>query len=251
MVEVKKSNVLGSGGLYLIFGAEPGHQRVFPSHLRADAEVLYSRWFMGDLEPSLLRGLVTLKSTKEDGKTRNYNAGIIEEYSFQKSAKVFGDNGLLNGQWFANRLCAMRDGAHAELEPGICGEKEKGAFSIVLANGGYADEDKGDTIHYCGTQSKTPTPTYRTQLLLDSLRVGNPIRVLRSKSKSEFAPKEGIRFDGTYKIVSKEVLDKDTAMYRFELHREAGQDPVRYQGAGARPTSQELLQLKKINDLLK
>lgn len=144
MVEVKKSNVLGSGGLYLIFGAEPGHQRVFPSHLRADAEVLYSRWFMGDLEPSLLRGLVTLKSTKEDGKTRNYNAGIIEEYSFQKSAKVFGDNGLLNGQWFANRLCAMRDGAHAELEPGICGEKEKGAFSIVLANGGYADEDKGD-----------------------------------------------------------------------------------------------------------
>jgi hypothetical protein len=144
MVEVKKSNVLGSGGLYLIFGAEPGHQRVFPYHLRADAEVLYSRWFMGDLEPSLLRGLVTLKSTKEDGKTRNYNSGVIEEYSFQKSAKVFGDNGLRNGQWFANRLCAMRDGAHAELEPGICGQKGKGAFSIVLANGGYADEDKGD-----------------------------------------------------------------------------------------------------------
>jgi hypothetical protein len=40
-------------------------------------------------------------------------------------------------------------------------------------------------------------------------------------------------------------------MYRFELHREAGQDPIRYQGARARPTSQELLQLKKINDLLK
>jgi hypothetical protein len=74
---------------------------------------------------------------------------------------------------------------------------------------------------------------------------------LRSKSKSQFAPKEGIRFDGIYKIVRKEILDEDTAMYRFKLHREAGQDPIRYQGAEARPTSQELLQLKKINALLK
>ena len=106
-------------------------------------------------------------------------------------------------------------------------------------------------IHYCGTNSKTSTPTYRTQLLIDSLKTGNPVRVLRSKSKSQFAPKEGIRFDGMYKVIGKELLEKDTAMYRFELHREANQDPIRYKGAEARPTSQELRQLKKINALLK
>ena len=54
-----------------------------------------------------------------------------------------------------------------------------------------------------------------------------------------------------YKIVSKELLDEDTAMYRFELRRAAGQDPIRYKGPEARPTAQEVLQLKKINALLK
>lgn len=142
-VEVKQSKVLARGGMYFIFGSESGFKDIFPYHLRADANILFKRWRAGDFEPSLLRGLDTIKSGK-DGKTRVYHSGVKKEYTFKRRASVFGDNGLQNGQWFANRLCAIRDGAHAELEPGICGEKGKGAYSIVLANGGYADTDDGD-----------------------------------------------------------------------------------------------------------
>jgi hypothetical protein len=80
---------------------------------------------------------------------------------------------------------------------------------------------------------------------------GQKIRVLRSaKSKSKYAPKHGIRFDGTYEIVGKEVLDSATAMFRFTLQRLAGQDPIRYEGEEARPTTEELTQWSKIKSLL-
>jgi SAD/SRA domain-containing protein len=103
---------------------------------------------------------------------------------------------------------------------------------------------------YCGTESKNKTPTYSTQLLLDSYRKLKPIRVLRKKSKSKFAPKEGIRYDGLYEAVGKELLDEEKAMWRFELRRMKGQDPIRYQGPEARPTLQELEQLKNLKALL-
>jgi hypothetical protein len=54
-----------------------------------------------------------------------------------------------------------------------------------------------------------------------------------------------------YKIVGKELLEKDTAMWRFELHRIQGQDPIRWQGVEARPTPQELEQFQNIKKLLK
>jgi SAD/SRA domain len=74
---------------------------------------------------------------------------------------------------------------------------------------------------------------------------------LRKKSKSKYAPKEGVRYDGLYKIVGKVLLEKDTTMYRFEMKRIEGQDPIRYKGKEARPTPQELEQYKNIKKLLK
>jgi hypothetical protein len=127
---------------------------MFPPYLRADAQGLLTRWAIGDYEASLFRGIKSTKETWANGKSRISNSTVDKEYKFLKSAKVFGDCvvviktrqlvDLINGQWFTNRACAYRDGAHGELEAGVCGEKGEGAYSIVLANAGYADEDHGE-----------------------------------------------------------------------------------------------------------
>jgi hypothetical protein len=158
-----------------------------------------------------------------------------------------------------SRICALRDDAHGEQEAGIHGQTGKGAYSVVAAAGGYADEDHSEvgfpiwsspnpvilterqTIEYCGTASETTTPTKGTSLLLDSYLKNQPLRVLRAVNpKSKYAPKEGIRYDGLYEITDKEILDPKTAMFRFSLRRIKGQDPIRYRGAEIRPTDQEL-----------
>ncbi len=96
----------------------------------------------------------------------------------------------------------------------------------------------------------TSTPTKGTYLLQEAFAKDQPIRVLRAANKkSKYAPKQGVRFDGMYKIVGKEVLNPSTAMFRFTLQRLEGQDPIRYQNEEARPTEQELNELKKIKSL--
>jgi hypothetical protein len=149
--EVKKSRMVESGGLGTVFIEE--NSAIFPHYLRADAQGLFIRWVSGDFEPSLYRGLKSIKTTSANGKTRQTNSAVDHDYPFKKSAKVQGavalwKNGdsvtLVNGQWFPSRACAYRDGAHGELEAGIYGKKGIGAYSIVLARGGYADRDNGE-----------------------------------------------------------------------------------------------------------
>jgi hypothetical protein len=140
-VLIKNSKILESGGLFNIFGGDDSN--AFPYYLRADTEALYTRWLKADFEPSLLRGIRSVKGTLESGKTRLANS-LDKDYKFKKAANVVGDNGLVNGQWFANRVCALRDGAHGELEAGISGQAGKGAFSVVVAQSGYADKDEGE-----------------------------------------------------------------------------------------------------------
>lgn len=75
----------------------------------------------------------------------------------------------------------------------------------------------------------------------------HPVRILRAAKKgSKYAPKEGVRYDGMYDIVDKEILDPKTAMIRFSLRRVPGQDPIRYQGVEARPTALELTERMNI-----
>jgi hypothetical protein len=84
-------------------------------------------------------------------------------------------------------------------------------------------------------------------LLEESYRKKQPLRVLRAANKkSKYAPKEGVRYDGLYEIVDKEILDPKVAMIRFSLKRIKGQDPIRYKGVEARPTAQELKQRMNI-----
>ena len=87
--------------------------------------------------------------------------------------------------------------------------------------------------------------------MLESEQLGHVVRVLRSENKnSKYAPVMGIRYDGLYKVVSHTILDVKTAMYRFKLVREPGQDPIRYTGEGVRPTRYEIKAYREIQSNL-
>ena len=78
-----------------------------------------------------------------------------------------------------------------------------------------------------------------------------PLRVLRSASlpaTNQYRPTRGIRYDGLYRITGEEILDQETAMYRFTLSRLRGQDPIRYQSEGRIPSNPQILELKKIRE---
>lgn len=51
-----------------------------------------------------------------------------------RNHKVFGDNGLEVGDWWPQRICALRDGAHGSMQGGIAGSLITGAFSIVVSS---------------------------------------------------------------------------------------------------------------------
>lgn len=134
-------------------------------------------------------------------------------------------------------------GKPANLPIGIYGDKEKGAYSIVLSSGGYHDRDDGDAIEYSGTDGKDFEITAATQSMITSSRLGKPIRVLRSSQlpkNNKHRPVCGIRYDGLYEIKSYDPLDLEKQIYRFHLQRISGQEPIRSQGATKRPTHFEV-----------
>jgi len=115
---------------------------------------------------------------------------ILDRRYLQRSAKVYGRNGLSVGAWFATRLVALFRGAHGSTQAGISGNQDNGAYSIVVA-GFYheLDEDRGDTIYYSGsgshdnTNPREPVPsTAGTLALQASLAFRHPVRVIRSSS---------------------------------------------------------------------
>lgn len=224
-----------------------------PWDLRADALMLFNKWCMRQWDPDLLRGIVTKKGTTSKEKTMNTRS-IEKEYPLRVSAKYVGAGDLVNGQWWPLQICTIRDGAHGTPEGGIYGQPKKGAYSIVLSGGGYSDVDEGDYVKYCGTSGEADKPTAFTERMLESAKLKNPIRVLRSAAlagkHSKYRPSKGLRYDGLYEITDHELLDKGTSMYRFSLERCAGQDPIRYQGVEIRPTEEELGQYGKIQALL-
>ncbi|KAG0651624.1 RING-type E3 ubiquitin transferase [Hyphodiscus hymeniophilus] len=241
---IKKSKVLDSEGLSQIF--DGANEDIFPWDIKSDAEYLWRRWMAGDIDGDLMRGIEISKSDKRT----LYKLKTTYVHK-KKSSNAVGENGLMNGQWWPNRICAWRDGAHGEQEAGIHGQTGSGAFSVVVSAAGYDDKDNGEVIEYCGTKSHDSTPTKSTSLMLDSLAKDKPLRVLRAANKkSKYAPEEGIRYDGLYQIMAKEILDPSKAMYRFTLKRIEQQDPIRWSGVEKRPTRQELMERMVIRRLL-
>ena len=117
---VKKSGLLEDGGLPLIF-----ENRVrgvsFPSDIRADADILFRKWMSGQIDPHLLRGIMTKAGTGKGEKVHKSHS-IEKDFIGKVSCNYVGAGDLVNGQWWALQLCAIRDGAHGEVEAGIHGQ---------------------------------------------------------------------------------------------------------------------------------
>lgn len=175
----------------------------------------------------------------------NNSNSLDPAFGFRVSGREFGTKNLVSGQWWPLMICALRDGAHGEMQAGISGEKGKGATSIILSGGHYKDEDHGDQIRYCGTEGSAEKPSDDTQLLFSNISTGNPVRVLRSSNlgrKSHYTPGFGFRFDGLYDVISSEVLDQRKSYYRFLLQRQQNQDPIRHGASkGAKPTKEDIV----------
>jgi hypothetical protein len=229
-------------GLPRIFGEEAN----FPQDLKADAYQLYLRWMRGDFLQNVLRGIIT---TKGGDRTSDK---LDQEYKTKHptTARFYGDEGLVLGQCWPTQLCTVRDGAHGSSQGGIFGEKEKGAYSIVLSGGGYHDKDEGDVIEYSGTEGKNFTPTDATQHMITSAKLGNVIRVIRSHQLNKgnpYRPEHGLRYDGLYTVKSYVLVDNQKQIHRFRLERCENQQPIRCGGgASARPTVYEVSAYKQV-----
>ncbi|KAL7266274.1 hypothetical protein RUND412_011186, partial [Rhizina undulata] len=236
-----------------------------------DAEAPSTRWRNEDFDLHILRGITAVMRSRAASNGRGIQAkgrsySLERDYPFKKNPHVVGHNGLVVGQWWLLQICLLRDGAHGEIEGGISGNKEFGAFSVIISGSSYKDEDHGNTVFYCGTRGtlraldenedvkvkiKGPetqkrvlgTPSSGTQLLLTACKRETPVRLHRSCKavcKSRFAPQKGIRYDGLYDVTGYAILDHDYAMLRFTLVRRTDQPEMRWKGAGVRPNAEEL-----------
>ncbi|XP_046982149.1 E3 ubiquitin-protein ligase UHRF1-like [Schistocerca americana] len=140
--------------------------------------------------------------------------------------------GVEVGTTWRFRIQASEAGVHRPPVGGMHGREDIGAFSIVLSGGYEDDEDFGDWFWYTGaggrdlsgnrrtTNRQTCDQTFthtnkalalncNTELSEEGgkavdWRAGKPVRVLRSykfRKRSIYAPEEGLRYDGIYKVV--------------------------------------------------
>ncbi|KAJ4375503.1 hypothetical protein N0V86_007035 [Didymella sp. IMI 355093] len=240
-VRIKKTRILTTeAGLPRIFIE---HAK-FPWDLKADAWHLYEKWMNEDFERDILRGIVTVK-----GKDRNGDR-LDPAYRAKhpRDPKQFGDNGAVLGQWWPSQLCAVRDGIHGAAQGGIYGDKEQGAYSVILSSGGYHDKDFGDTIEYSGTEGSNFQIKAATQSMITSAKLSNHIRVLRSSQlpkSNKYRPEAGLRYDGLYQIKSYKEIDLEKQDYLFHLERVPGQQPIRSEGPMKRPTVFEVQEYER------
>lgn len=216
-------------------------KKLVPWDIKLDAQEVINKWSAGDFSDDPERGL---KKTATGSRTKDPN------YTLYRDCNVKGHNGLVVGQWWPLQICAARDGAHGEMEAGIHGSKDKGVLSVVVSGGSdnagqeYPDDDLGNTLFYCGTRNaqKDGTPTRGTQLLLEAMVDNAVVRVLRSsKHKSKYAPSEGIRYDGLYRVMDTTLLSSEEEQhYRFWLERVENQPPMRFEGEAAKPSRYDL-----------
>lgn len=177
--------------------------------------------------------------TKEPGRKIEYR--FDPRYAGERrGGEAYGHNGLRVGDWFPKLIIANFRGAHSQLQRGICGDENEGAYSI-LVSGEYAglDTDEGDVLYYSAEGAKGKDAREKFDLkanlaMTASLRSGarpgggNPVRVLRSAKGARnrhFAPSCGIRYDGLYDVTEVKILvnEKGSLYQRFKLERRGGQ----------------------------
>ncbi|KAM7077882.1 E3 ubiquitin-protein ligase UHRF2-like isoform X1 [Ciconia boyciana] len=161
--------------------------------------------------------------------------------------------GVPVGTTWKFRVQVSEAGVHRPHVGGIHGRSNDGAYSLVLA-GGFEDEvDRGDEFTYTGSggrdlsgnkrigeHSFDQTLTHMNRALAlncDALlddkngaesknwRAGKPVRVVRSSKGrriSKYAPEEGNRYDGIYKVVKywPEIGKCGFLVWRYLLRRD-------------------------------
>jgi hypothetical protein len=80
----------------------------FPADLRADAFQLYGKWWRGDFDRDLLRGIFMNRRAAQG----NDRVDPTYKVTWASTPRVYGDNGLVVGQWWPTQMCAIRDKAH-------------------------------------------------------------------------------------------------------------------------------------------
>ncbi|KAJ2730993.1 hypothetical protein IW152_004871 [Coemansia sp. BCRC 34962] len=170
--------------------------------------------------------------------TKNWGRGMACA-SASKTCTIVGKDyigaipGVHVGQSWRYRLQVAASGVHRPPVGGIAGSSTKPAVSIVLAGGYPEDEDRGEEFTYTGsggydlsgnkrtakeqTSDQELTRQNRSLALacaaeVDDVngaeavdwRLSSAIRVCRSykiaKKHPEYAPPEGVRYDGIYRI---------------------------------------------------
>ncbi|XP_055087510.1 E3 ubiquitin-protein ligase UHRF2-like isoform X2 [Periophthalmus magnuspinnatus] len=166
--------------------------------------------------------------------------------------------GIPVGTTWKFRVQVSEAGVHRPHVGGIHGRVHDGAYSLVLA-GGFEDEvDRGDEFTYTGSggrdlsgnkrigeHSFDQTLTHMNRALASNCdaplddkvgaesknwRAGKPVRVVRSSKGrriSQYAPEEGNRYDGIYKVVKywPEVGKCGYLVWRYLLRRD-DQEPA-------------------------
>ncbi|XP_053228890.1 E3 ubiquitin-protein ligase UHRF1 [Podarcis raffonei] len=161
--------------------------------------------------------------------------------------------GVPVGTMWKFRVQVSESGVHRPHVAGIHGRSNDGAYSLVLA-GGYEDDiDHGNSFTYTGSGGRDLSGNKRTAeqscdqkltnmnraLALNcsapindkegseakDWRAGKPVRVVRNAKggrHSKYAPKEGNRYDGIYKVVKywPETGKSGFLVWRYLLRRD-------------------------------
>lgn len=126
---------------------------------------------------------------------------------------------------------------HRSTMGGISGSGKVGADSIVIS-GGYEDDlDQGDVIVYTGQGGRNESGKHfkdqeltRGNLALAiNQKEGLPLRVIRGQDKkSDYAPAEGYRYDGLYRVESHwyEVGKSGFRVLRYRLEKLDPDQPI-------------------------
>ncbi|KAJ1958726.1 hypothetical protein EC988_000131 [Linderina pennispora] len=192
--------------------------------------------------------------------TKSWGGGMACVGTTKKCTIVDKDHtgpipGVHVGQSWRYRIHVSESGVHRPPVGGIAGKSSTPAVSIVLAAGYPEDEDHGDEFIYTGSGGYDLSGNKRTakvqvfdqELTRQNLslaracaapinadvgaeaadwRSSSPIRVCRSykvaKKHPEFAPAEGVRYDGIYKIYKyrKERGHSGPYVWRFWFRRD-------------------------------
>ncbi|KAF9444402.1 hypothetical protein P691DRAFT_736533 [Macrolepiota fuliginosa MF-IS2] len=201
--------------------------------------------------------------SRSNATTTGKRRGIISQNSKPKKPAprqgYYGRPKCPIGTMFASRKECSVAGVHYPLIAGIScstsasrSDIDPGAFSIVLSGGYEDDVDDGYTILYTGAggQSNTsvePTTStstthqpgsqvenqsikhYFNHALRLNLQTEHPVRVVRGfKNKSEWAPTEGYRYDGLYRVVKCKIIIGKSGhqVCLFQLERLPNQRPL-------------------------